>query len=154
MIVANLENLPSQLIASPAMEKAVAFLKGWDKNAHKAGRVVIDGSDVYAEIQAYDTVDSGEPVIEGHRTYVDIQYVVEGDEIITWVSLDQVTVTSPYNQEDDYWLGTASPDVTTSTRLSTGQLAVLYPTDGHSPRRAIGTSSPVKKIVVKVAVGK
>jgi biofilm protein TabA len=154
MIVANLKDLSSQVIPSPAIEKAVAFLQGWDKNKHEVGRVVIDGSDVYAEIQAYDTVDSGEPTFEGHRSYIDLQYMVEGDEIITWASIDQVAITSPYNEQDDYWLGTASPAVTTSTRLSTGQLAVLYPTDGHAPRRAVGTAAPVKKIVVKVAVGK
>jgi biofilm protein TabA len=154
MIVANLEHLSTQLISSPAMEKAVAFLRGWDKNAHEVGRVVIDGSDVYAEIQAYDTLPSGAPVFEGHRTYIDLQYMVEGDEIITWASIDQVNITSPYDAENDYWLGTASPEMTTSTRLTTGQLAVLYPTDGHAPRQSVGQPSPVKKIVVKVAVGR
>jgi len=36
--------------------------------------------------------------------------------------------------------------------LIAGELAVLYPDDGHAPRLAAGAPSPVFKIVVKVAV--
>jgi beta-galactosidase beta subunit len=38
----------------------------------------------------------------------------------------------------------------TRVRLSSGQLAVLYPADAHAP--AGGALAPVIKIVVKVAV--
>jgi beta-galactosidase beta subunit len=40
----------------------------------------------------------------------------------------------------------------TPVRLAAGELAVLYPEDGHAPRLAARSPSPVFKIVVKVAV--
>ena len=40
----------------------------------------------------------------------------------------------------------------TPVHLSAGQLVVLYPEDAYAPKLAAGKPSPVKKIVVKVAV--
>ena len=155
MIVADVANLREQVILTPNMEKGIDFLLQGGHENLPTGRVLIDDLNVYAEVQAYDTVeaDIAGAVFEGHRKYIDLQYVVSGDEIIGWVSANYVTVTTPYVLADDYWLGTADPAHVTPVRLTAGQLAVLYPADPHAPRQAAGTPSPVKKIVVKVAIG-
>ena len=153
MIVANLEHLKSQVVLTPNMETAVNFLIEHGNEVHPAGRLVVDGDNVFVEVQAYDTIAEGEPTFEGHRSYIDIQYVVEGEEIIAWANVDNVTVTKPYDTSGgDAWLGTATADVITNVHLKSGQLAVLYPTDGHAPRRAFGASTPVRKLVVKVRI--
>ncbi len=154
MIVADVANLREQVILTPNMEKGLNFLLQGGHQDLPTGRVLIDDLNVYAEVQAYDTVegDIADAVFEGHRAYIDIQYVVAGDEIIGWAPVNHVTETTPYVPGDDYWLGTADPAHVTPIRLTSGQLAVFYPTDPHSPRRAAGSSSPVQKIVVKVAI--
>ncbi len=153
MIVANLEHLKDQVVLTPNMETAIAFLTEHGTEHHPAGRVVVDGENVFVEVQAYDTIAEGEPTFEGHRSYIDIQYVVEGEEIIAWTNIDDVTVTKPYDTTGgDAWLGTAPAETVTNVHLKGGQLAVLYPTDGHAPRRAVGASAPVRKLVVKVRI--
>ena len=72
--------------------------------------------------------------------------------MIGWARIDRATVTIPYDPAKDAWLGTVPADEITSVRLAAGQLAVLYPTDTHTPRHAAGAAMAVKKIVVKVTV--
>jgi biofilm protein TabA len=154
VIVADVANLRTQVILTPNMEKGIDFLLKGGLADLPTGRVLIDDLNVYAEVQAYDTVegDIADATFEGHRTYIDIQCVVTGDEIIGWTSPDHVTVTTEYVADGDYWLGTADAAHITPIRLTSGQAAVFYPTDPHAPRRAAGSSSPVQKIVVKVAI--
>ncbi len=152
MIVVDLANLKDQVVLTPNMQKAIDFLIESGQSSMPDGRVVVDGDNVFTEVQSYSTVEGGDVVFEGHRKYLDIQYVVSGEEIIAWASLKDVAETKSYDAEGDYWLGSAQPDKVTEVRLGAGQLAVLYPVDAHAPRRAAGSSSPVKKLVVKVAI--
>ena len=151
MIVANLEHLKDQVVLTPNMLTAIEFLLAHGHDFHPAGRKAVDGDKVFVEVQSYQTIVGDTPTFEGHKSYVDIQYVVEGEEIIAWSNIDDVSITTPYDPaKGDFWLGTAPPKAVTKVHLKAGQLAVLYPTDGHAPRQAIGGSAPVRKLVVKV----
>jgi YhcH/YjgK/YiaL family protein len=153
MIVSDLANLRDQVVMTPNMETAINFLLESGQADHPAGRLTVDGEKVFVEVQSYETIEGSEVTFEGHRTYIDIQYLVTGEEIIAWASLDDATVTTPYGPDgNDYWLGAVPAERVTNVRLKGGQLAVLYPTDAHAPRRAAGTSMPVRKLVVKVAI--
>ena len=152
MIVTDLVHLREQVVLTPNIEAAIAFLETSGQNEIAVGRVLIDGTSVYAEVQAYDSVVRDDEVFEGRRTYIDSQYVAAGEEIISWTSLANVTETKAYDQQHDYWLGDAPKEKVTEVRLSAGQLAVLYPIDAHAPRKAAGASSPVRKLAIKVAI--
>lgn len=153
MIVGDLERVRGQVTMTPNLETAFAFLAEHGQDEMPVGRQVVDGDKVYVEVQAYDTIEGSYDTFEGHRAYIDIQYVVEGEEIIGWVSIGDVEEKTPFDAENDYWLATADRSYVTDVRLHGGQLAVLYPEDMHAPRRAAGgASSPVRKLVVKVAI--
>ena len=77
---------------------------------------------------------------------------MSGDEVIGWVPLSRMTITDAYDVAKDICFGTVAKGKWTRTHLQAGQLAVLWPEDGHAPKLASGASSPVMKIVVKVAV--
>jgi YhcH/YjgK/YiaL family protein len=152
MIVCDLDELRQQVVLTPNMKTAVEFLETSGRSELAEGRVVVDGEKVYVEVQAYDSVERDAERFEGHRKYIDIQFVVSGEEIISWTSMKNVTETKAYDAEHDYWLGSAPADKITEVRLGAGQLAVLYPSDPHAPRKAIGSAAPVRKLVVKVAM--
>ncbi|MBI5406089.1 MAG: YhcH/YjgK/YiaL family protein [Nitrospirae bacterium] len=63
-----------------------------------------------------------------------------------------MAVTEAYDIEKDICFGIVSKSEITPVYLQAGQLAVLYPEDGHAPKLAAGAPSRVTKIVVKVAV--
>lgn len=152
MIVGDLARVTSQISMTPNLQTAFAYLAEHGQDELPTGRQIVDGDKVYVEVQAYETIEGSYDTFEGHRTYLDIQYVVEGEELIGWVSIDDVVESKPFDTENDYWLATAARDNVTEVRLHGGQLAVLYPEDMHAPRRAARNASPVRKLVVKVAI--
>ena len=151
MIVTDIAHLADQVMLTPALQKALAFLQALPAGPLSDGRMEIDGDNVFALVQSYET-QTGVWLFEGHRKYLDIQYVASGEEVIGWAHIDRATVTMPYDPAKDAWLGTVPADEITPVRLAAGQLAVLYPTDAHAPRHAAGAAMAVKKIVVKVVV--
>lgn len=112
--------------------------------------VAIDDERVFAQIQAYDSLDPSEQRFESHRRYADIQYVQRGHETILWTPIDTLAVTEPYDPETDNMFYGDAP--ATELRLSPGYFAVFFPEDGHKPRCMWGEREPIGKIVMKVRV--
>ena len=152
MIASDLNHVEHQVSMNTVLQKAIDFLRRPDILDLPDGKVELDGDRVYAIVQRYETTAAGTPKFEYHRKYIDVQFIASGQEIIGWTPADRVSVTEPYLAEKDICFGTAAAEQWTSIRLQAGQLAVLWPEDGHAPKLAFGTPSPVMKIVVKVAL--
>lgn len=153
MIVTDIKHLDHQVSMTNALRKAIDFLRRTDVHLLTDGRVEIDGDRVFALVQRYDTIITDVPKFEYHRKYIDIQYIVSGEEVIGWAPAERMTVTEAYDEEKDICFGTVPEGEMTPVYLKEGQLAVLYPEDGHAPKLAAGRPSLVLKIVVKVAAG-
>ena len=77
MIVADLTHLRDQVVLTPNMETAIAYLLSSGQDERPDGRVVVDGDKVYVEVQSYNTTEGPVTRFEGHRKYIDIQYVAD-----------------------------------------------------------------------------
>lgn len=153
MIVTTLAHLEDQVVMTPALQAACKFLQNLDPGTLQDGRFTIDGDRVFAIISSYTPKKVESQVeMEGHRRYIDLQYLVHGDEEIGWAPTEQVKEIVSYQSESDAWQGELPSDAVTWVRLTSGQLAVLYPSDAHAPQHAFGSPKPVRKIVVKVIV--
>lgn len=151
MIVTDIKHIDHQVSMTSSIKKAIAFLRQPDIHLLADGRVDIDGQQVFALVQRYETVMTDAPKFEYHRKYIDIQHIVSGEEAIGWAPAERMTITDVYDLDKDICFGTVPAGEMTSVRLHAGQLAVLYPEDGHAPKLAVSAPSHVLKIVVKVA---
>lgn len=115
------------------------------------GRYDIDGDDLYALVQSYDTVPAVEKKYESHRQYVDIQYVATGTEVIHYAPVSGLQPVTDYNVQNDFLLY-ADPTAATPLHLAPGCVAIFYPHDGHKPGCVNGAAARIKKVVVKVRV--
>jgi biofilm protein TabA len=152
MLVSDLDHIEHQIEITPGLKKAFAFLRSASLRGLPDGRVEIDGDRVFALVQRYHTTAVDSPTFEFHRKYIDIQFIVSGEEIIGWAPLEGITITEAYDTERDICIGTSAKGSWTRAYLEAGQLAVLWPEDGHAPKLAGCAPSAVMKIVVKVAV--
>jgi YhcH/YjgK/YiaL family protein len=152
MIVADLKHIEHQISMAPALKKAIDFLRRWDIHKMSDGKVEIDGDRVFAIVQRYETVMTDAPKFEYHRKYIDVQFVASGEEVIGWAPMERMSITESYDADKDICFGIVATGKWTPLLLRAGQLAVLWPEDGHAPKLAAGASSSVMKIVVKVAV--
>lgn len=152
MIVTDLNHIEQQVSMTPALKKAIDFLRKPDIDGLTDGKVEIDGDDVFALVQRYETVMMDVPKFEYHEKYIDVQYILSGEEILGWAPSSKMTTTETYDVNKDVCFGTVPKGQTTPVHLQAGQLAVLFPEDGHAPRLAATAPSRVNKIVVKVQV--
>lgn len=148
MIAAPISHASRYAAIHPDFEKAFAFLHETDLPNLPDGRHEIDGDRVFA-IAAHD-LGRGQAgaKLEFHRRYIDIQYVVGGFDLMGW--LDLAECRKPAGSfDEDRDLGFFEDAPVTWARIAAGSFAVFFPEDAHAP---LGTSSPVHKVVIKIAV--
>lgn len=129
-------------------KKAFDFIVKATKENFDIGKYDIDGDDVYANISEYDTKTEGN--FEGHKKYIDLQYILSGHEEIYWKNIKDCTLIKDHTPEKDVMVLTAENPVVLD--MPAGAFAILYPDDAHAPNRAYKEVSRVKKIVVKIKV--
>ncbi len=100
-------------------------------------------------VQEYDTKPLADGFLETHTRYIDIQYLITGEELIGYAPLAGQAVHTPYDTDKDiaFLEGAADP-----IRVQQGQFAVFFPHDAHMPGRTMGEPKRVRKVVIKVAV--
>ncbi|MBI4958335.1 MAG: YhcH/YjgK/YiaL family protein [Desulfovibrio sp.] len=137
---------------SPALQKGLAFLAKTDLAALPAGRQEIDGEAVYAVVLDYQPEPRDKRLAEAHRKYIDIQYIVSGEELIGHAFLiDGLTPCEDLLADKDALLYEAV-DGETFVHLTPGMYAIFFPWDIHRPGCASAYGTPVRKVVVKVRV--
>jgi biofilm protein TabA len=152
MIVSDMIHIERQISMTSHMKQALSFLRMREIRGLEDGIIEIDGDRIFANVQRYETIAIHAPKFEYHRKYVDIQFIVYGEEIIGWMPAEHVTVVEPYNVEKDICFGHGTAGRWTPVLLQAGQLAVLWPEDGHAPKISPGVPAPVMKIIIKVKV--
>lgn len=151
MLVAPLTHATENDYLSDRFRKAFAFLNSENVADLPLGRVEIDGENVFANVQEYDTVPADSKDMEAHRNYYDVQFVVSGEEALYYAPLEGLTATQPFDEDADFG-AYAAPETSTCVVLHAGELAVLAPEDAHKPGCVLGEPCHVRKIVVKVHV--
>ena len=131
---------------SKKIETALTYLLDTDLPNIKPGRYEIDGSNIYALMQTYDTKLKENGFWEAHRQYIDIQYIIKGAELIGYSNIDYLK-SGGYDDVKDrlvlYEYGIFF-------EVKAGTFVILMPQDAHIPGIAVTTSQSVGKIVLKI----
>ena len=150
MIADRLENAKLYAALSPRIGKAFAHLARLAAAVPADGKLELEGKDIYAIVQSYDTKPAAEKKWEAHRNYLDIQYVAEGRELMGWAPAGKLAPAGDYNPEKD--VVNFKEYAGTPVQVEAGCFALFFPEDGHQPGVQWGASARVRKIVVKVRV--
>jgi biofilm protein TabA len=148
MILDLLEHAARYETLDPGIALGLGYLRSFDPDT-PVGRHELDGDDLFALVQSYETAPSSEARFEAHRTYLDIQYVASGTERILYLPAEGLTVETPYSDAADITFY-EEPSVSSSLLLRPGEFVIFYPGDAHKPGRMAGGREPVIKVVVKV----
>ena len=129
-------------------DKAFAFLKNTDLANIALGRIEL-GNEMYATVSEYSPKDRDSALFEVHKKYIDIQWIISGEELIDIAQLKDMTITKPYDSENDIAFGTV-PDYS-ELKTTPERFYIFFPADAHRPALKAGNdSASVRKIVVKV----
>ena len=127
-----------------------AFIKRAIEENLEPGKYEIDGKNVYASVQEYTTKPDSEK-FEGHRNYIDIQYIISGREYMECSVLANCKTMTQYNPEKDVEFFTCN-GLKTKMEFEKDTFAIFFPEDIHKPGVMLDEQMPVKKVVVKVHV--
>lgn len=152
MIFDNIKNCKMYYPINPKFEKAFEFIKKAVSENAEIGTYEIDGKEIYAFIQNYDSKLKENSVFEAHKNYIDIQYIIEGCELLGVLENSHAVVKDEYNPEKDVAFYHDS-DYASYCVARQGEFCIFYPHDVHSPGVAYNNvPSNVKKIVVKIHI--
>ena len=135
------------------LEELFAAEVAYAAEAGATGGRKVHGKKMYINDSRYETkpVDA-DACLEAHRRYIDVMYMLEGEETILIKPTERIrNVTKPYDEAGDAMLGALDGDETI-IHLGPGQFVVLFPQDAHCPSRCAGEPMPVRKLVGKLAV--
>ncbi|WP_432642782.1 YhcH/YjgK/YiaL family protein [Acidaminococcus sp.] len=152
MITGTLEQL-DRLLPQVAgnVRKALELLKQVDVTALPDGRKLLDGEDIFASVNTYETEPVQDRRPEKHFRYIDIQILGAGREAIGYTDVENAgNLTEDRREKDDVvFYGTTRKE--NFVKLEKGDFAIFFPWEVHRPNCWFGEGpETVKKIVVKV----
>ena len=148
MIVDILMNADRYYGVHPRFAKAFEFVKEFIKNPVD-GNHIIDGDNIYAGVSSYTTSPENDAKWETHNRYIDLQFLILGEETIWWANKNNLKPITEYNPKEDYTLyeydGKGTPVL-----LNNLSFAIVFPDDAHIPSQMHLNPSANRKIVIKI----
>ncbi len=148
MILDVLEHAARYEALLPYFAEAFAFLRREDLHDLPDGQYEIQGRKVFATVVHQQGKSVDEAKLEAHDEYVDIQFVMKGNERMGWKSRGDISVPAekPEEYPDVYFYD--EPPVSWNTVLP-GSFAIFFPEDAHMP---MISDDEIHKVILKVAV--
>jgi len=132
-------------------DKAFAFLKDTNLLTLKNGRQNIDGDNVYAIVSEAPSKDYDKTAFESHKNYIDLQYVITGEENMGRTPVESLKVDKAYNERADIAYYTGDGKIYTVAQNS---FLLFFPGEAHRPNITPGGNKVVKKVVIKIRAAK
>lgn len=147
MILDSLANSDKYVSLNKGFKKAFEFLKKRDLSDLTYGRHDIDGDNIFVMISDNEGQGTDKVRLEAHKNYIDIQFVIKGEDLIGWRPVADCRESFDYNSSKDCTPFGDEPE--SWLELSPGNFTVFFPHDAHAPLAGKGQ---VRKAVVKVKV--
>lgn len=154
MIVGDIANWEKERQAfSPVLQKAVEHIRTTDWEHLQPGKYEIDGENMFAVVQEIETVPKADRKAECHAKYIDVQYLISGQEEIIGVARASAnhTVIEDELETSDYALY-EEVQGEFDLVLYPGMFAVFFPSDLHRPGCSTTGGTRIKKAVIKVSM--
>lgn len=150
MIIDNLLNAKKYYHVHKNFKEAFEAIEKLVSENAPEGKYVLDGDELFASVQSYESKKKENRNFEYHNKYIDIQYIIEGDEEICITNLNGAEEAVEFNEDRDVGF-VKMPENYTVAHLTDGYYAVMFPDEAHLPGTATKDKcQPIRKIVVKV----
>jgi YhcH/YjgK/YiaL family protein len=152
MILGNVKNVEfDKKIVPDIIAEALEYLNSTNFTVLANGRQFLRSDNkMFAVISEYSTVPKIDKKGESHKKFIDIHFIVTGEEMIG-CSLTRTghTVCQEYDDEGDSVLYSQINNEINVVLLS-GDYAIFFPEEIHRPGCNYGKVAAVKKVVIKI----
>ena len=144
MITGNIKDAKRYYSIIESFEEAFEFLKTLDENSAPGSH----NFDTFrVNVVETETSEKENAVFEAHRDFLDIHFVLCGEEGIEYADVNNLTVTKEYDSAEDYMLLSGKGY---RFSLKKGDFCIVFPEDAHAPCLLSGNSKHLKKAIVKI----
>lgn len=148
MVLDKIENYKLYTSLNERIARAFSYIRETDFSQMELGKHLIENENMFALVQAYNTKEIEDCKLESHKKYIDVQFMISGDEIMGINSLNDQEITEK-NEVNDYFFYKGDYS---SIRVNEGMFTIFFPDDLHMPCLKVENVMPVKKVVVKVKI--
>ena len=128
------------------LEEAVAAVTALE--SYEPRTVALSGGNKILVQQGTTKAAEGQ-LLEAHREYLDIQYIVKGGETMGWAPLETLTLSGEFNSAKDKGMYAGHCDF---MDIAEGYCYVVFPEDAHMPGCHLEVPQDYTKLVVKLKV--
>jgi YhcH/YjgK/YiaL family protein len=145
MLISSIKNHKNILKFFPQLDIVFDFL------LNKVSSKTIDGKynitkDIYAVVANSEPKPKEEQLLEAHKKYIDLQYILVNTDNIGWKFLDKsFKISKRYNKKNDISFYKNKPDI--FFKLKKGDFVIFFPEDAHAP---LCNLKKVKKCIIKI----
>ena len=153
MIVAKWKDASDYCGINPWLDKALGYLNEEFLNTVGTEKVQIDGDNVYATLNLFETVEAEKRPFEAHKEYLDIHVMLEGEERMDMAETCTLTLDEAgcKPQKDFYAYSDKNPEFQPIV-MKPGMFLVAFPEDAHRVKVMVNGPSQVRKVVFKVRI--
>lgn len=108
--------------------------------------------DIFVLKQIYTTKNRSDCFFESHKKYVDIQFMVKGDEYMDVSDLESLKILKEYDEKTDFIKYEGKEENISKLLIKENELAIFYPNDAHQPCITTDEKELIYKAVIKIPV--
>lgn len=150
MVIDQIKHLENYALSQEDCRLITEFIDRAKAEKLPVGKYELDGERVFAMVQSYETREHSEGKMETHIQYIDLQYMMEGEETVYLNFADELSVKEDQTPAKDM-IFYHIPEQSIPAYLKEEMFLLLYPWDAHMPCiHAMSGQMPVKKIVFKI----
>ena len=146
MIVCPWKDIARYAPVIPGLEEAVAAVAALE--SYEPRTVALSGANKILVQQGTTKAAEGQ-LLEAHREFLDIQYIVKGGETVGWAPVETLTLSGEFNTAKDKGMYAGHCDF---MDIAEGYCYVVFPEDAHMPGSHLEAPQEYTKLVVKLKV--
>ena len=134
----------------PLLYKALCFLDELGEDTLPEPNTQLIEGKLFCNPVNLTSKPENECIYEAHRKFIDVHYIVSGNERIATSDITNLTSVTPYSAEKDIEFLNGEADGYYD--LKPGQFMVCYPNDAHKVAMMVHQPCDIRKVVFKILV--
>ena len=147
MIIDRIENASRYYALGSGIAEVLEYIKNNDLHSLESGSYEIIKDKVRMIVNEYEQKCTDRVKLEAHRKNIDVQYWVNGSELMGYAPLLSQSLIEPFDEVTD--CGFYAADASFS-KLEPSMFAIYFPTELHTAVADEQCDTKVRKIVFKV----
>ena len=154
MIVAKLKDAADYRGIHPMLDKALDYLTEEFLETVGTETTHMDGQNLYATLNLFETLPDDQLFFEAHRDYLDIHVPLSGEERMDIADTASLVFNEAVSKpENDFYAYSDQDPAHQSIIMKRGDFLVAFPADAHRVKGQVSGPSEVRKVVFKIRIG-